>query len=100
MKAGDRIRVFTIYGDTRDFTVEEFRYCLGVFTSEQHRIAGKFMPLCELYERGPESEDYSTPRYGKYYTNPVQAWMDIPREEIKNDNHRPESHKHHERDHL
>lgn len=81
MKAGDRIRVFSAWGGTRDFTVKEFRYCLGVFASTQHREAGVFTPLCELYERGPDSEDGHIPNFGKYYTNPVQAWMDIPREE-------------------
>lgn len=78
MKAGDKIRVFTIYGDTTDFTVEEFRFCLGVFASDQHRQAGKFTPLCELYEKGPDSKDDYISNFGEYYTNPVQAWMDIP----------------------
>jgi len=78
MKAGDKIRVFTIYGDTTDFTVEEFRFCLGVFASEQHRQASNFTPLCELYEKGPDSKDDYICNFGEYYTNPVQAWMDIP----------------------
>ncbi len=78
MKAGDRIRVFDIYGDTVDYTVEEFRYCLGVFASEQHREAGAFTPLCELYEAGAESEKKYISNFGGYTSNKVQAWMDIP----------------------
>ena len=82
MKAGDRIRVQQYcmgYPDgTKDFTVEEFRYCLGIFESEQARIMSRFTPLCALYERGPDSEDKYMSNYGEYYTNAVQAWMDIP----------------------
>ena len=84
MKAGDKIRVqkyimgFPAY--TEDYTIEEFRYCLGFFESESHRKAGDFIPLCELYERGPDSEDGYIPNYGEYYTNPVQGWMDIPKD--------------------
>lgn len=78
MKAGDKIRVFSIYGDTKDLTVEEFRYCLGVFASEQHREAEMFTPLCELYENGADSEQKYISNFGEYHTNKVQAWMDIP----------------------
>ena len=78
MKAGDRIRVFRIYGDTADYTVEEFRHCLGIFVSEAHRKAGMFTPLCDLYEPGPESKQDYIPNFGEYFTNEVQAWMDIP----------------------
>jgi hypothetical protein len=79
MKAGDRIRVRGGWGDLTDYTVEEFRYCLGIFASEDHRKAQQFTPLCELYERGPESENDYISNFGEYYTNPVQAWMDIPK---------------------
>lgn len=82
MKVGNRIRVTTyIMGyesGYEDFTVEEFRYCLGIFQSEQHRLANHFTPLCDLYERGPESENSYISNYGEYYTNPVQGWSDIP----------------------
>ena len=82
MKAGDRIRVqydvFGVKGYTEDFTVEEFRYCLGYFATDQHRTASQFTPLCVLYERGPDSVNDYISNYGEYYTNPVQAWMDIP----------------------
>jgi hypothetical protein len=78
MEAGDRIRVITRYG-TEDHTVEEFRFCLGVFLSDAHRQAGDFTPLCELYEPGPESEERYISNYGSYHTNQVPAWADIPR---------------------
>ena len=85
MKAGDRIRVQKyIMGTaayTEDYTVQEFRYCLGIFETEQHKSASDFTPLCELYERGPESKDDYISNYGPIYTNPVQAWMDIPKPE-------------------
>jgi hypothetical protein len=82
MKAGDKIRVqkyiMSHASHTEDYTVEEFRYCLGIFQSDQHRTAGMFTPLCELYEWGPESERLYLSNFGEYYTNPVQSWMDIP----------------------
>ncbi|MCF7811566.1 hypothetical protein K9N50_11325 [bacterium] len=81
MKAGDRIRVFThTFGHrtgTVDLVVEEFRYCLGVFASENDRKAGRFTPLCDLYEPGPDSKQDYIPNYGEYHTNMVQSWMDI-----------------------
>lgn len=83
MKAGDRIRVFEycmghIVG-TRDYTVEEFRYCLGIFQSEAHRKANRFTPLCDLYEPGPDNEQGYIPNFGEYNTQEVQGWMDLPR---------------------
>lgn len=82
MKSGDRIRLTTyIMGyesGTEDFTVEEFRYCLGIFQSDEDRTASKFTPLCELYEPGPESNNDYISNYGPYMTNQVQSWMDIP----------------------
>ena len=82
MKAGNRIRV-TMYcfGQDigfEDFTVEEFRYCLGIFRSEQHREAEHFTPLCELFERGPDSENKYISNYGEYISNMVQGWSDLP----------------------
>ena len=81
MKSGDRIRVqkYTMGfpSHTDDYTVEEFRFCLGVFLSENHKKANNFKPLCDLYERGADSENGYISNYGEYYTNPVQAWMDI-----------------------
>ena len=82
MKAGDRIRVHTYTMGHRtgsaDFTVEKFRWCLGIFESEVARTMNSFTPLCDLFELGPESEAKYLPNHGGYYTNPVQAWMDIP----------------------
>lgn len=83
MKAGDKIRIqhyiMGAYpGELTDHVVEEFRFCLGIFLSDQARTAGDFTPLCNLYERGPEAENKYISNYGEYYTNPVQAWMDIP----------------------
>ena len=86
MKAGDKIKCFTyIMGhqstfNPKEFTVEEFRYCLGVFESETHRKMGRFTPLCDLYEPGPESEEKYMSNMGNYHTNMVQAWMDIPKD--------------------
>ena len=83
MKPGDRIRVqlYSSFGhetEQKDLEVEVFRHCLGVFLSENDRTASNFTPLCKLYEPGPDSEEQYIPNYGMYYTNQVQAWMDIP----------------------
>lgn len=84
MEVGDKIRVFLycnyrrMPGKTKDYVIEKFRDCLGIFESGAHRQAGRFTPLCELYEPGPESEKKYISNYGEYYTNMVQAWMDIP----------------------
>lgn len=83
MKAGDRIRIDLgwdgMYQDLHDFTVEEFRFALGIFKSDEHRQAGRFTPLCKLYECGPDSEQKYISNFGEYTTNQVQAWMDLPR---------------------
>lgn len=82
MKAGDKIRMdvgWRLYKDLQDFTVEEFRDCLGVFMNEQDRMAGKFTPLCELYGRGPESETKYISNFGEYVTNQVPLFMNIPK---------------------
>lgn len=82
MKAGDRIRLDVgwagMYTDLQDFTVEEFRYCLGIFLSEEHRQAGKFTPLCELYGAGPDSKEEYIPNFGPYTSNQVPIFMNIP----------------------
>ena len=81
MKAGDKIRLDCgwqgMYSDMQDFTVEEFRFCLGIFQSDQHREAGNFTPLCDLYEAGPESENKYISNYGDYNTNEVPRFMMI-----------------------
>lgn len=83
MQAGDRVRLNTymmgLCTGTEDFTIEEFRYCLGVFYNEECREAGKFTPLCELYERGPDSEDKYISHFGEYVSNKVPSFMNIPK---------------------
>lgn len=82
MKAGDKIRVQSYIcghpAGTEDYIIEEFRHCLGIFRSDSHKKAGHFRPLCDLYERGPDSQDCYISNYGEYPTNMVQAWMDLP----------------------
>ena len=82
MKAGDRIRIQRYLNgypiEQTDHIVEEFRHCLGIFLSKECREAGEFTPLCELYEPGPDSEQKYISNHGEYYTNMVQAWMDLP----------------------
>ena len=81
MKAGNGIRVqHYIMGHPcglEDFIVEEFRYCLGIFETDEHRRAGRFTPLCDMFERGPESENSYISNFGEYTTNQVQGWMDL-----------------------
>jgi hypothetical protein len=83
MEEGDRIRITRYMMGCRcgneDFTVEEFRYCLGIFESDEHRKAGNFTPLCDLYEAGPESENAYISNFGEYVTNKVPAFMNIPK---------------------
>lgn len=86
MRVGDKIRVQRyMFGQypthQEDFIIEEFRFALGFFESDAHRVMGKFTPLCDLYERGPESENKYMPNEGEYTTNLVPAWMDLPRDE-------------------
>ena len=82
MKVGDKIRLNQyIMGykcGTADFRVEEFRNCLGIFESNEHRMAGKFTPLCYLYERGPESENKYISNFGEYVTNMVPSFINLP----------------------
>ena len=84
MKAGDKIRLTRYIAGcscgTGDFTVEEFRYCLGIFLSDSNRKAELFTPLCELYGNGPESESGYISNWGEYMTNQVPSWMDLPRD--------------------
>ena len=83
MREGDRIRLITyIFGystGAEDYTVELFRHCLGIFGSEEHREAGSFTPLCELYEAGPESERLYISNFGEYTTNMVPSFMNLQR---------------------
>ena len=83
MKAGDRIRLSVyVLGATNgceDYTVEEFRHALGIFRSEHHRQAQRFIPLCDLYEPGPEAEECFLPRFGIYHSEYVPVFMNLPR---------------------
>ena len=82
MKAWDKIRLDCgwdgMYSDLQDFTVEEFRFCLGIFKSDEHRQADRFTPLCKLYGRGPESERAYISNFGEYTTNMVPEFMNLP----------------------
>ena len=85
LAVGDRIRVqdCLTFGDCEDFTIEEFRQCLGIFANNAHREAGRFTTLCELYTTGPNSEEKYIGNYGTYYTNEVPVWMNIPKDAKK-----------------
>lgn len=78
VNAGDKIQLdlgwdgMTV--DLQDFTVEEFRFALGVFLSDDHRKMKKFTPLCELFCDGPNSEKEHMPHYGEYSTNQVPSF--------------------------
>jgi hypothetical protein len=89
MKAGDKIRIqHYIMGHPaylKDYEVEEFRFCLGIFQSAAHRKAGSFTPLCDLYGSGPDSENKYISNYGEYTTNEVPVWMNITKLEYTDD---------------
>jgi len=76
---GDRIRLEGYWGHMFEATVESFRDCLGVFLSEDHRKAGNFTPLCELYGHGAGSSTGYISNYGEYIKDPVALWMQVPR---------------------
>ena len=82
MKVGDKIRVQKyIMGTpayTDDYIVEEFRFCLGIFLSEEHRTAQLFTPLCELYSPAPDAKEGYIPNFGEYYDKYVQSFMNLP----------------------
>lgn len=75
-KAGDIIRVFlgnSWYETLEEFTLEEFRFTIGFFKSEQDREAGNFTALSdnEIYTRGPDSKNCYVSNYGEYISNLV-----------------------------
>ena len=82
MKVGDRIRL-DVGGycgtDLKDFSIEEFRHTLGVFTSENARTAGQFTPICEMYDRGPDSVNKYLSNWGEYISNQVPMFMNLPK---------------------
>ena len=81
MKVGDRIRIQDYYGGLNDFTIEEFRFCLGVFESQQHREAQSFTPLCELYEPAPDAKPKYIGNFGECWTAYVPSFMNLPAKE-------------------
>lgn len=78
MKVGDRISIKRYIGNTvieeTEHVVEEFRFCMGIFLDGDHRKAGDFTPLCDLYEPGPGSQSDYISNYGEYSTEMVPAW--------------------------
>jgi len=89
MKVGDRIRVQKyicgVPAYTEDYTVESFRYSLGVFMSGEDRKAQNFTPLCKLYEPAPDAKKGYICNYGDYYDSYVQSFMNLPREDQTNE---------------
>lgn len=83
MRAGDRIRLTSycmgVAIGTQDYNVVEFRHCLGIFPDDEHKRAGKLVPLCELYEAGPDSESDYISHFGEYTTNMVPSYMNLQR---------------------
>lgn len=79
-KVGDTIRIVrdhSWYGtEVLIFTLEEFRFCLGFFHTEEHRKCGKFTALsdCKLYGDGPETEEDYICNFGPYRTNQVPLY--------------------------
>lgn len=84
MQAGDKIRVqfYSRWGatDIKDYIVEEFRYCLGIFKTDDDRTAQNFTPLCELYIPAPDAKKGYISNYGEYYDKYVQDFMNLPRD--------------------
>ena len=88
LKCGDRIEMeYYIMGkptgEWHKYTVEEFRQCLGIFESDDHRTAGNFTPLCELYKAGPDSREKYISNYGSYTTNMVPGWRLVNKGPVK-----------------
>ncbi|MCP4485740.1 MAG: hypothetical protein GY820_00145 [Gammaproteobacteria bacterium] len=77
---GDRIMIEGNWGQQFVREVESFRDCLGVFMSEQHRQAGRFTPLCEMYGFGTGSETGYIGNFGEYVKNSVPLWMQVPKD--------------------
>lgn len=75
---GDRIRIEGNWGAEYDCTVERFRDCLGVFKTDEHRMASAFTPLCDLYGYGAGSSTGYISNFGEYVKDPVAMWMQLP----------------------
>lgn len=78
VKVGDKISVkrymFGHEVGCECFIVESFRFSLGFFESDDHRKAGRFTPLLELYERSATSKDEYIANFGGYTSNLVPSW--------------------------
>ncbi|MBQ0243235.1 hypothetical protein [Citrobacter freundii] len=84
-KAGDVIR-WTRDDNWRgievvEYTLEVYRFTLGFFESEDHRVAGRFTPICDsdLWIDGPDTEERYMPHMGLYHSNQVPAFDIIKR---------------------
>ncbi len=80
IKEGDKIKLKEYFGDKvigEDvYTVEYFRYALGIFISENARLSGDFTPLCSLYGKSEYSKECYIPNYGSYFTCEVPLWIE------------------------
>ena len=77
---GDRILIEGNWGIQNICQVERFRDCLGVFMSDAHRKAGRFIPLSEMYGHGTGSKTGYIGNFGEYIENPVALWMQVPKD--------------------
>ncbi|MDU7405630.1 MAG: hypothetical protein E7L15_17460 [Citrobacter portucalensis] len=79
-KAGDVIRVVSDNywrgTEVDEYTLEEFRFTLGFFKSDDHRTAGLFTALSDgdLWIDGPDSKDEYICNFGSYRSNQVPAF--------------------------
>ena len=75
---GDIIRIPAHYLKSltvaTEFEVVEFRNCLGIYETEEAKVAGDLTPLCTLYEPSPASTSVYLTNYGSYETNMVPVW--------------------------
>ncbi len=84
VRVGDTIRLRIAQGHYEEIVeavVELHRCCPGVFFFEYERRVGGFHPLCEFYERGPNSRDEYEPNYGEYVSDLVPGWVIVRRKE-------------------
>lgn len=77
-KAGDRVRVQEyMMGHLtgfEEFELCEHHYCLGVFTN---KLAGRFVPLCDMLEPAPDSERKYISNFGEYDTKMIATYQII-----------------------
>lgn len=80
-KIGDIVRVERSYwGDDVYFTehkIEELNYCLGFYGDSEGfgpRTPCNFTPLCELYDKAPESTEKYHSNYGPYHSSYINKF--------------------------